>query len=271
MGQIASYLGNNGKLSVDLPGALAVTKELQVPDGYSANDFDDSFEFTVAVPEAANKSFDAVVKNASGEQQGDAFTLTFNEKGEAKHNLKAGKTLYVYGLAGGWNYTVTETQRDGFTPEGTGLTGTITAGGTANAKVVNTYSASGTLTGDQYLKGEKVLSGRDWKSTDKFTFLLDTEGSVGVPMPEGANNGKATVEVTQPEGTPAGTQVSFNFGDITYTKPGVYTYEIRESKELSVFQPGVSASKALYEVVVTVADEGHNGTLTFTPEADQEI
>lgn len=267
VGQIASYLGNNGKLSVDLPGALAVTKQLQVPDGYSADEFaNDSFEFTVAVPEAANKSFNAVVKNASGEQQGDAFTLSFDGKGEAKHSLKAGETLYVYGLAGGWNYTVTETERNGFTPEGTDLAGAIKAGKTANAKVVNTYSASGILTGKDALKGEKVLTGRDWNSTDKFTFLLEApEESVGVPMPDGANNGKATVEVTQ-DGASAGTPVSFNFGDITYTKPGVYTYEIRESKELSVFNPGVSASKALYEVVVTVTDEGRNGTLTVTPK-----
>lgn len=267
-GQVGAYLGNNGKLSVDLPGALAVTKELKVPDGYSANDFaDDSFEFTVAMPDAANKSFSAVVKNANGEQQGDAFTLKFDEEGKAaSHNLKAGETLYVYGLAGGWDYTVTESDRDGFTQAGTGLTGTITAGGTANAKVVNTYSASGTLKGEDSLKGEKVLTGRDWNSTDKFTFLLEApEGSVGVPMPEGANNGKATVEVTQ-DGASADTPVSFNFGDITYTKPGVYTYEIRESKELSVFNPGVSASKALYEVVVTVTDEGHDGTLTVKSE-----
>lgn len=266
-GQVGAYLGNNGKLSVDLPGTLAVTKELKVPDGYSANDFaDDSFEFTVAMPDAANKSFSAVVKNANGEQQGDAFTLKFDEEGKASHNLKAGETLYVYGLAGGWNYTVTESDRDGFTQAGTGLTGTITAGGTANAKVVNTYSASGTLKGEDSLKGEKVLTGRDWNSTDKFTFLLEApEGSVGVPMPEGANNGKATVEVTQ-DGASADTPVSFNFGDITYTKPGVYTYEIRESKELSVFNPGVSASKALYEVVVTVTDEGHDGTLTVKSE-----
>ena len=266
-GQVGAYLGNNGKLSVDLPGTLAVTKELKVPDGYSANDFaDDSFKFTVAMPDGANKSFSAVVKNANGEQQGDAFTLKFDEEGKASHNLKAGETLYVYGLAGGWNYTVTESDRDGFTQAGTGLTGTITAGETVNAKVVNTYSASGTLKGEDSLKGEKVLTGRDWNSTDKFTFLLEApEGPVGVPMPEGANNGKATVEVTQ-DGASADTPVSFNFGDITYTKPGVYTYEIRESKELSVLNPGVSASEALYEVTVTVTDEGHTGNLTVNSE-----
>lgn len=268
VGQIASYLGNNGKLSVDLPGALAVTKQLQVPDGYSADEFaSESFEFTVAVPKAANKAFNAVVKNANGEQQGDAFTLTFDGDGKAQHSLKADETLYIYGLTAGWNYTVGETKRSGFDRSGTNLEGAIAAGETAQAKVVNTYKASGTLSGEQVLKGEKVFTGRNWNGTDKFTFLLDThEGSVGVPMPEGANNGRATVEVTQPDGAPADTPVSFNFGDITYTKPGVYTYEIRESKELSVFNPGVSASKALYEVVVTVTDEGHNGTLTVTPK-----
>lgn len=265
-GQVGAYLGNNGKLSVDLPGALAVTKELKVPDGYSANDFaNDSFEFTVAVPEAANKSFSAVVKNANGDKVGDAFTLTFDGEGKAKHDLKAGETLYVYGLAGGWSYTVTESDRAGFAQVGTDLTGAIAAGETVNAKVVNTYSASGKLEGAKVLKGEKVLTGRSWNGTDKFTFLLEApEGSVGVPMPEGAIGGRATVEVTQPDGTPAGTPVPFNFGDITYTKPGVYTYEIRESEALSVLNPGVSASEALYEVTVTVADEGHTGNLTVT-------
>lgn len=265
-GQVGSYLGNNGKLSVDLPGTLAVTKQLEVPDGYSADDFaNDSFEFTINMPDAATKSFSAVVKNANGDKVGDAFTLTFDGEGKAKHDLKAGETLCVYGLAGGWSYTVTESDRAGFAQVGTDLTGAIAAGETVNAKVVNVYSASGKLEGAKVLKGEKVLTGRSWNGTDKFTFLLEApEGSVGVPMPEGAIGGRATVEVAQPDGTPAGTPVPFNFGDITYTKPGVYTYEIRESEALSVLNPGVSASEALYEVTVTVADEGHTGNLTVT-------
>ena len=267
-GQVGSYLGNNGKLSVDLPGTLAVTKQLEVPDGYSADDFaNDSFEFTINMPKAATKSFSAVVKNASGDKVGDAFTLTFDGEGKAKHDLKAGETLYVYGLDGGWSYEVSEADRAGFTPAGTDLTGAIAAGETVNAKVVNTYSASGKLEGAQDLAGKKILTGRDWKSTDKFTFVLKpAEGSVDVPMPEGTSQGMARVEVTQSEGTPEGTEVSFNFGDITYTKPGVYTYQIHESAELSTLNPGVSESEALYEVTVTVTDEGHTGRLTVASE-----
>ena len=267
-GQVGSYLGNNGKLSVDLPGTLAVTKQLEVPDGYSADDFaNDSFEFTINMPDAATKSFSAVVKNANGDKVGDAFTLTFDGEGKAKHDLKAGETLYVYGLDGGWSYEVSEADRAGFAQEGTGLEGVIVAGQTANAKVVNVYSASGTLEGQQGLTGKKIFTGRDWKSTDKFTFVLKpAEGSVDVPMPEGTSQGMARVEVTQPEGTADGAEVPFSFGDIAYTKLGVYTYQINESADLSTLNPGVSASEALYEVTVTVTDEGHTGNLTVTSE-----
>lgn len=267
-GQVGSYLGNNGKLSADLPGTLAVTKQLKVPEGYELSDFDnDSFKFTIDIAKAANKGFSAVVKNASGDKVGDAFTLTFDGEGKAKHDLKAGETLYVYGLAGGWSYTVTESDRAGFTQAGTDLTGAIAAGETVNAKVVNTYSASGTLEGQQGLTGKKIFTGRDWKNTDKFVFVLKpAEGSVDVPMPEGASQGMARVEVTQPEGTTEDTEVPFSFGDITYTKPGVYTYQISESAELSTLNPGVSESEALYEVTVTVTDEGHTGKLKVDSE-----
>lgn len=267
-GQVGSYLGNNGKLSVDLPGTLAVTKQLEVPEGYTLSDFgNDTFEFTISMTEAANKGFSAVVKNASGEQQGDAFTLQFNDAGEAQHSLKAGETLYVYGLDVGWNYEVSEANHAGFIQDGTDLKGVIVAGQTANAKVANTYSASGTLGGQQGLAGEKILTGRAWLSTDKFTFVLKpAAGSVGVPMPEGSVDNVATKEVTASKGTSAGTPIPFYFGDITYTKPGVYTYQISESAELSTLNSGVSSSEALYEVTVTVADEGHTGSLKVTSE-----
>ena len=261
---INAHLGNNGKLSVDVPGTLTVTKQLQLPDGYNAADFaDESFEFTIAMQDAVGKSFNAVVKNADGQQQGDKLVLAFGQNGEAKHSLKPGETLYVYGLSAGWDYKVSETPRNGFTAEAAGAEGQIAVGETSAVTYKNTYAASGTLYGETYLKGEKVLTGRDWLETDKFTFILkDADTSVEAPMPPTNILGETRVEVTQPYGTPADTKVHFQFQDISYTKPGTYTYEIWESEALSTLNPGVSASQALYQVVVTVTDKDHNGTLT---------
>ena len=261
---INAHLGNNGKLSVDVPGTLTVTKQLQLPDGYNAADFaNESFEFTIAMQDAVGKSFNAVVKNANGEQQGGKFVLTFGQNGEAKHSLKPGETLYVYGLSAGWDYKVSETSRDGFTAEAAGAEGQIAAGETSAVTYKNTYAASGTLDGETYLKGEKVLTGRAWLETDEFTFILkDADTSVEAPMPPTDTLGETRVKITQPYGTPADTKVHFQFQDISYTKPGTYTYEIWESEALSTLNPGVSASQALYQVVVTVTDKDHNGTLT---------
>ena len=262
---INAYLGNNGKLSVEVPGTLTVTKQLALPVGYSADDFaNESFEFTIAMQDAVGENFNAVVKNASGEQQGDKFVLAFGQDGQAKHSLKPGETLYVYGLSAGWDYKVSETPRDGFMAEADGAEGKIAAGETSAVTYTNTYAASGTLVGETYLKGKKVLTGREWLETDKFTFVLkDADTSVEAPMPSPPANtlGETHVEVTRPLGTPAGTEVPFNFQDISYTKPGTYTYEIWESAELSTLNPGVSASQALYQVVVMVTDKDHNGTL----------
>ena len=264
--QINAYLGNNGKLSMDVPGTLTVTKQLKLPAGYNAADFaNDSFEFTIAMQGAVGKNFNAVVKDADGQQQGDKFVLAFGQDGQAKHFLKPGETLYVYGLSAGWDYKVSETPRTGFTAEAAGAEGQIAAGETSAVTYKNTYAASGTLDGETYLKGEKVLTGRDWLA-DTFVFIMkDADTSVEAPMPPtntlGGSKGETSVTVTSKDAKD-GVPVSFHFESIGYTKPGTYTYQIWESEELSQLRAGVSASQALYQVVVTVTDESHNGTLT---------
>ena len=263
---INAYLGNNGKLSMDVPGTLTVTKQLRLPAGYSADDFaNDSFEFTIAMQDAAGKSFNAVVKDANGQQQGDKFVLSFGQDGQAKHFLKPGETLYVYGLSAGWDYKVSETPRTGFTAEAVGAEGWIAAGQTSAVTYTNTYAASGKLDGEMYLMGEKKLTGRDWLA-DEFTFIMrDADTSVEAPMPPtdtlGGSKGETRVVVTSKDAKD-GEPVGFHFESIDYTKPGTYTYQIWESDEPGALKPGVSASRALYQVVVTVTDENHNGTLT---------
>ena len=279
---VIPHLGNNGKLSVEIPGTLAVSKALDMPEGFDAADYaDKSFDFELTVESAAGKTLHVEVKNAAGEVCGDPFELAFDANGKATHSIKADETLYVYGVAPNAAYSVEEllnvpaddgslthanpgfSQTSPVDAEGkaSAATGTVVAG-EAKAEFVNAYAAQGTLEGATALAGAKVLDGRAWLSSDKFTFLLkDANTSVVAPMPEGASDGEARLEVTQPEGTPAGTQVGFHFGDIVYTQPGTYIYQIYESEEMSTVNPGVSMSQALYEVKVVVADK-HDGTLS---------
>ena len=280
---VIPHLGNNGKLSVEIPGTLAVSKTLDMPEGFDAAAYSDkSFDFELTVEAAAGKTLHAEVKNAAGDVCGDPFELAFDKNGKATHSIKADETLYVYGVAPNADYSVEELlnvsaddgslthanpgflQTSPVNAEGKAIaaTGKVVAGEVTKAEFVNTYAAQGTLKGETALAGAKILNGRDWLSSDKFTFVLkDANTSVVAPMPERASDGVARLEVTQPEGTPAGTQVGFHFGDIVYTQPGTYIYQIYESEEMSTVNPGVSMSQALYEVKVVVADK-HDGTLS---------
>lgn len=280
---VIPHLGNNGKLSVEIPGTLAVSKTLDMPEGFDAAAYSDkSFDFELTVEAAAGKTLHAEVKNAAEDVCGDPFELTFDENGKATHSIKADETLYVYGVAPNAAYSVEELlnvsaddgslthanpgflQSSPTDAEGKAIaaTGTVVAGEVTKAEFVNAYAAQGTLKGETALAGAKILNGRDWLSSDKFTFVLkDANTSVAAPMPEGASDGVARFEVARPEGTPAGTQVGFYFGDIVYTQPGTYIYQIYESEEMSTVNPGVSMSQALYEVKVVVADK-HDGMLS---------
>lgn len=280
---VIPHLGNNGKLSVEIPGTLAVSKTLDMPEGFDAAAYSDkSFDFELTVEAAAGKTLHAEVKNAAGDVCGDPFELAFGENGKATHSIKANETLYVYGVAPNAAYSVEEllnvsaddgslthanpgfSQTSPVNAEGKAIaaTGTVVAGEFAKAEFVNAYAAQGTLKGETALAGAKTLKGRDWLSSDKFTFVLkDANTSVVAPMPKRASDGVAHLEVARPEGTPAGTQVGFYFGDIVYTQPGTYIYQIYESEEMSTVNPGVSMSQALYEVKVVVADK-HDGMLS---------
>ena len=258
-------LGNNGRISLEQPGTLAISKTVAVPAGFDEAYYNDlDFTFDISIPDAAGKTFKATVKGEDGTVHGDeSWALTFDASGHATHTLKHGETLYVYGLARGTAYTVTESAVSGFeTSPAMPQEGVVEAGLEAKAEFTNTYSAKGKLSGGENLVGEKILNGRDWLANDSFTFIL--QGLDGAPMPEGAERDIFRVVVTSPEGAASGTPVAFNFGDIVYDAPGTYTYQIYEPAEEAT-TPGVSTSLALYTVTVTVEDS-HDGTLATTAE-----
>ena len=263
--QVFVWLGNNGKLSLPEPGSLEVSKTIVAPEGFEAAGYaDQDFDFTVSIPEAKDKTVTGTVTDVSGRVTGDAnFSIAFDANGTYTHKLKGGQKLTITGLSAGWKYEVTEARRSGWTVSSEGASGSIAAGEKSVAAFTNTYGATGTLSGGTSLNGEKTLSGRAWTAQDKFCFVLT--GIDGAPMPEGVSDGKAILQMTQSEGTPDNAAVPFHFGNITYTKPGTYVYNIVEARagdgyDVSIL-PGMSVSQALYRVTVTVTDEAHDGTL----------
>ena len=254
---VACHLGNNGKLVVEKPGTLAISKSRVVPEGYDRAEFgNDAFTFTIEIDKAEGQEFPAEVRDANNEPVGDAFTIAFDNNGKATHSLKDGETLIIRGLSAGWNYTVSEQLTTGFDQivpaENAASTGTIAAGAQAKAEFTNAYRPSGTLDGSRSLNVHKALMGRDWTDNDAFRFVLSPTDNAPMPLDE---NGKPanSIVLTKQDLTDGG-YAAGAFGNITYTKPGTYYYEIREDQALGA-GAGMFLSQAHYSVVVTVTDQ----------------
>lgn len=276
---------------------LQVTKTVTADDGLTAptkdaDGKDLTFTFKFALPES-QKGYEAHVFDANGNAVGKSFTL----KNGGAHSIKAGETICVYDLQKDDNYSVSELTTKGEESSGNvlaSIVNTVTGsadesvlpagfslvkrkvggeeqsgtGNTIEGKIValaggqipaentleftNNYSANRvTLEAKNGLSAKKVLEGRDWADGDSFTAQLTADD--GVPMPSGAKSKVATVELTNDQ--PA------TFGDITYTKPGTYTYTIKEVIPGSdAGADGISYSAAVYTATVVVEDN-HAGAL----------
>lgn len=258
---VACHLGNNGKLVIEKPGTLAISKSLVVPEGYDRADFaNDTFTFTIEIDKAEGQEFPAEVRDANNEPVGDAFTIAFDNSGQATHSLKDGETLYIRGLSAGWEYLVSEQPTTGFDQiapaennDPQAATGTIAAGTQATAEFANAYRPSGTLDNDDALAVKKVLTGRSWTDNDAFRFIL-TPVTDNAPMPLGENGEPNGVLTLTKQDLADGGYAAGTFGNITYTKPGTYVYEISEDQSVGA-GAGMSLSQARYRVVVTVTEE----------------
>lgn len=255
-------------------GLTAPTKDAK------GNDLTFTFKFTL--PES-QEGYEAHVFDASGNAVGNSFRLNNGDT----HSIKAGETIRVYDLKKGDNYSVSELTTKGEASSGNVLASIVNAvtgsadesvlpagfslvrrmvggekqSGTGNTitgsiaalvdgkipasntlEFINKYSVSPVKNG---LSAKKVLEGRNWADGDTFTVQLTADD--GVPMPGGAKSKVATVELTNDQ--PA------TFGDITYTKPGTYTYTIKEVIPASNARAdGISYSAASYTAKVVVED-----------------
>lgn len=250
------YLGNNGKIGYNTTGSLKITKQVAKADPSYSPDAGTQFDIKVVLEgNGANGTYTYTIDGKTSDsykfKSGDVITL------------KNDQTAEIEGLPAGCEYTVSEpTLPDGYTSSIDAPAGVITAGKVQDTApvvtVTNTYKPSSyTLNGETNLSGKKVLSGRDWQSNDKFVFHLEALGPDNTPLPKNGDTDLTRVELMHREGTQGGTEVPFNFGDITYTKPGTYRYRIYEETPSNAAKiPGIDYDTTTYTVTVKIKDNG---------------
>ncbi len=285
---ITTFLGNNGKLFVELPGELRVSKTVTVADGLDKSQFaNKAFSFTVHVDGMANQTVKAqVVKTNGGAVVSDTFDFQLDANGNRNQDLKDGETLIIKGLNSGASYTVAENlpqdQNPGWTnSEKSGDEGTISSDTPAQASFTNAYAAEpAELT--HGFQAQKSYQNIDPTTGDKTpmewngaTFDIAVQAVGGNSDGTGSRdvNGAAVPVNQVPMPNEAVKTVSdanaFRFGSITYTKPGTYVYHISEqtpSKDDTDWIAGVDYSGAVYHVSIVVKDDG-NGALSIDENA----
>ena len=249
------YLGNNGKIGYNTTGSLKITKTVAKADPSYSPDAETLFSIQVDLEgNGADGTYTYTIDGVTS----DSYTF----KSGGVITLKDDQTAEIEGLPAGCQYTVSEpTLPAGYTSSIDAPAGVIAAGKVQDTApvvtVTNTYEPSNAvLNGSTSLAGEKILNGRDWLGSDKFTFQLEAVSPKDAPMPATGDS----KQVTQPEGTTQGIHAPFNFDDITYTKPGTYIYDINEIIPSNGII-GISYDSTIYRVTVTVTDD-HEGHLT---------
>lgn len=260
-GQFTVYLGNNGVLKADAPKSLTVEKDVTAGEGLTAPDADFTFEVTVA--SKADTTGDAILTDADG--QTTDKELTFDADGKTTFTLKDGQSMEILNIGEGVDYTVKEINLPaGFTSDQADNTKTGTVSGTDEDNVVtftNTYNVTPVTTDDLgiNLGGTKSITGRDFQADDEFVFTIaPAQATPNAPLPteDIDQDGSATTATVNPT---SGNKVSFEFGDVTFDKPGEYRYVIRETTGTL---PGVDYDGALYRVNIIIVDDG-DGTLSL--------
>lgn len=260
---VHNELGNNGIVKKAVSGTLSINKTVAAADGLTAPDEDFTFAVALTAPagEALKDAYDAQIFAADGSKVGNVFTFDLNNEDVGTITLKAGQTAYIYGLADGTSYTVTEPTASlpaGFNIDGTGTSsGQIASGEVSAVAMRNVYSVTPyEVDADALgLTGTKTLVGRPFQTNDHFEFrVTPTVFSPTAPLPSNVSNGVVAVDYTTGENVQS---LDFHLGEFSFDAPGEYHYEIREvipSSDEKIL--GISYDPAVYRVVIKVEDNG---------------
>lgn len=235
-------------------GGLKVSKTVTSSTGSDKNK---KFEFTVTLDSEAH------VKD------GTYGGMTFTD-GVAKFELSDGEHRSADELPKGVSYTVEEKTEEGFIVTWTGKTegddkasgeiGDSSAEGYVVPEVAFTNKA---IEGDTSLKATKSIN--NWGKAESFTFRL-TPITKNAPMPGNA-------ESVDKDATKA--QTTVDFGQMHFTKVGVYEYQIQEQPpegglDQDNKKDGITYDVAPHRAVITVTDTDGDGNLEFDIKYDTD-
>lgn len=266
-------------------GGLDVTKQVS-GEGADANA---EFSFTVTFTHAATDGGDATPLtqdevDASGMQlavdTGDAGNVTVGDNGEVTFTLKGGETAHLTNVPAGVSYTVEETAVSGFeTSYDNSATGTIEFNKTASTTVTNTWHQSVVIGDDEAgLQATKEVTGAPALSEFEFELKLTSDNASNVQVVIGD-----TAEAFPTDGIKVSTNNLFNensntgiegsetidFGDLSFTAEGVYTFEVTETNttEAGGWTYGSGSGSV---ITVTVTDKDQDGQLEATTVVEQD-
>ena len=278
-----------GTLTFDKTGTYTYTVS-EVKGDKGGVTYDDTvYEVTVTVTDDGNGKLVADVKGGDS----IAFTNVYNTEdekvviggskvltgrdiidGEFKFSLKdsEGKVVaetvndgnsfvfeaLTFDKVGTYTYTVSEVKGDkgGVTYDDTVYTVTVTVADNGNGKLVATVTGADAVTftnsyaassAEVVLSGSKVLVGRDIIDGEFAFVIKDSAGNV---VTQTVNAGD-----------------KFTFDTLTFDKVGTYTYTVSEVKG---DKGGVTYDATVYEVTVTVTDDG-NGKLVATAAGNESL
>lgn len=261
--------------------SIEVTKDLK---GRNNDEWIDGDAFTFTLASTQDYGADVVMPQSTTltidkdtvDHKASFGDITFNKAGDYEFKVTEvndSKANVTYSTE---EYTVSVHVED---ENGNGtftVTPTITNGvGEEVESIVfeNTYTPSSvTLTGDAAIHGTKTLIGRNSNENETFNFTLTEDENNDKSGYTIAENGNVASVGSLTDGQASG----FNFGDITFTKRGTYTFYVSEvlpegaNESNGYTLEGVTYDNHKETVTVTVTDDYMNNTLvpTVTYDAD---
>lgn len=224
---------------------------LEISKTVEGGDPNREFTFDVTLGNADGTPFAGTLgakRYSEGQDTPEDVSVTFDAEGKAQLTLKAGQRIVVSRLSKSARYTVREQPAAGYTAtvngqDGSEATGVLDSGVTSvsfnNAYATDTYVAH---TDNLF---SKTLVGRDWADGESFSFTMT--------LAQGDANG-VTYNGSATASKPAsGNKATFGFGDMTFTRPGTYVFDVTEDGASAA---GLKKDTHTATLTVTVRDDG---------------